>query len=854
MDPTPDKTDSLASAPSAGAAAHRAPLAAAAAAMTAGVVAGRMLPMPLGFWAVLLAAGVVAAVASLARRHLGLVTSAALLVAMVAIGAWRMQLCYFAAARDDVATYTGDSPILATLQGTIVTSPMRYADTTSLGYRRPDRTGFLLQAKRIMTKTGWSPAGGLVRVMVLERTDALAAGQHVELVGTIGRFREPANPGQFDRAEAARLNGTLVWMTVPAQDGAAVLDEGVRPWYSRMYWNLRAATRQHLAELDADQDTRILNTLIIGERDPSIARLNEIMARAGISHYLSISGSHLAVFFGFVYLLCRLAMLRPRASAAVVLAVLTVYLLVAEPNPPLLRSAIMAASLCLAAMSGRRYSSLNALSAAAVVLLAMDPRQLFMAGFQLSFVTVLGMVLLNRPVRALVFGRWLRRRGLAVFRSDQRIKRWVHHKAEGWIVDGVTLALVASATAAPLAAWHFGFFSPYAAVLTLALLPLVAMVLIPGYISMALLWPMPGLSYTVGRLAAWSAELLSGSVQAISFLPGLTVQLRPVGPGWAVLCYAVVVAAVFARRLPFGRALAAGGAVALAAWTVFSQLPSPRPALAELHMLAVGTGQCAVLRAPSGGTFVIDAGALAGYDAYREVLKPALLSLGLPMPRAAFISHANADHFNALPGLVKAGGLRRVYLNDYFAAGPRSASFDEAASAELMRLMQDSGVQIVRLRGGASVRLDSRTAVEVLWPPADRRQDLSTNNTSLVLRITCDDLSVVLAGDLDELGQRGAAQAANGIAADALVLPHHGGWEDSLPAFFDAVRPRLVLVSASKDPDASGVDPANDRSRFYGRMYSSCRYCSTCRDGWVRLSFGRGRLDVTTMRRAEPGR
>ena len=59
-----------------------------------------------------------------------------------------------------------------------------------------------------------------MRVTIREPAQHLADGQKVELVGRLGRFRPPANPGQFDRAAAARRNGTLVWLSVPGAEGA----------------------------------------------------------------------------------------------------------------------------------------------------------------------------------------------------------------------------------------------------------------------------------------------------------------------------------------------------------------------------------------------------------------------------------------------------------------------------------------------------------------------------------------------------------------------------------------------------------------------------------------------------------
>jgi competence protein ComEC len=684
--------------------------------------------------------------------------------------------------------------------------------------------------------------------MIGEPAENLAAGQRVELVGRMGRFSAPLNPGQFDRAAAARANHTLVWMSTPAADGATILTGSHRPWYSRMYWNLRAAARQHLAALGSADEGDLLDALIIGERSPSLDALNRTMIQAGIAHFLSISGQHLVVFLGFIYFLCRLCMLPPRRSAMAVLAVLAGYLLLTEPQAPLLRSAIMATALCAATIRRRYYGALNALAASAIVLLAADPLQLFSAGFQLSFVIVAGMAILHRPVRWLIFGRWLRRRGLVVFRTDQGLSRWVNYRLTDWMINIATLAIVAYASAAPLVAYHFGIFSPYAPVLSLLLSPLIVAVLVPGYISMALLWPLPGLSYVIGRGASAAAGLTSRAVEAMGVLPGLSLELRPLSVGWVVLCYAVMALVAFGRRLPFGRAATSAAGLVLCGWTVISQLPAPAPQAAELHLLSVGAGQCAILRTPAGRTFIFDAGTSSGYDAYRQVLGPFLRNQRLPAPAAAFVSHGNIDHFNALGHLVAKGDLRKVYVNDFFGANRAAPSQDESAPVQFLQLLADRKADLVRLRAGQTIELDGRTRVEVTWPPAGRGDDLSVNAGCMVLRVVCDDRSVLLPADLDEDGLRQVAAQAQKIAADVLLLPHHGGWEESLPEFFQAVGPKIVLASASRDPAVLGAAEASGRTEFYRRVGESGRYYTTCRNGWIRVRFGQNKLEARTMR------
>ncbi len=822
----------------------RAPLVPVVAALAVGIVTGRYAPSSAGLWAVVGAAGILLVIITFRRGHLGILSSIGVGVIIFGIGAVSTQTAWLSVADDHVITYTAEAPNLATLQGQIITSPVTYTEPPDpvRGYQRPPRTSFILRATHIRTNTGYTPTSGLVRVTVEEPARHLLAGARVELLGWIGRYRNPDNPGQYDLSLARRKDRTPVWLTVAASDGAIVLGGADRPWYARMFWHVRAASRQHLLDYGDDRG-HVLNALIIGQRHPALRDLNRTMARAGIAHFMSISGLHLGIFLGFAYLLCRVLMLPVRRSAIVVLILLGAYVLLAEPRPALLRSAVMAAGICLATIFNRRYFLLNALAGAGVVLLAIDPLQLFQPGFQLSFTIVGGIILLHRAIRRLLFGRWVRRRGLMVFRGEQRVRRWVYYQASNWLMDLVAISVGAFIVAAPLVARYFGIFSPFAPVLSLLLLPLLVGVLVPGYLSMALTWPVPNLSYWIGLIGAKAAGALGRVVESLGSITILNLQLRPVGTAWVLLCYATLALLVLRRRIYLGRVFAAAAVAVLTAATVYTQLPAKRPPQAELHVLAVGAGQCTVLHTPSGRTYIFDAGTQSGFDIYDQILKPFLRHRGLPNPSAVFVSHANTDHFNALPALVSSGRVDRVYLNHYFG---REQNPNEAV-VEFMRRLQEANVSIVRLRAGETVKLDERTSVEVLWPPAQVRSDLSVNDTSLILRIICDDKSVLLTGDLDQAGQAELAQSPQALRCDALLLPHHGGWETALPHFVRAVDPRTVLVSCARSPSppAHGSKTAGE---FYGELRTGYRYYSTSRNGWICVRFGGGRIDVTTMR------
>ncbi|MBI5725532.1 MAG: ComEC/Rec2 family competence protein [Planctomycetes bacterium] len=834
----------------------RAPLAPVAIALACGIAAGRYIHIPAGLWAVIAVGSLAAGLATFRFGHLRIVTISAILACVSAIGAICSHLAWYSVPAGHIVTWTGESASLATIRGKIVSSPILDEQTgPAIGYRREPRTIFLLQTTWISTNKGGRETCGTVRVTVDQPAMHLSAGQQVELVGKMGRFHPPSNPGQFDSLASARLSGVLVWFTVPASQGAVVLG-GPENCIERAFWNIRAAARQQMACQGGLEGGPLLNALITGERSPALRQLNRAMMQAGTAHYLSISGSHLAIFLGFAYLLCRLAGLRPARAAGVVLVVLTAYLLLAEPNAPLMRSAIMAGCVCLAAIFQRRPSGLNALSAAAAIILFIDPLQLFDAGFQLSFSLVLGFILLHKPVRRLLFGRWLARRGLAVFRGSGSTIRRLRRAAAWRLMDGLTVMLTAYVVSIPLVAHHFGLFSPYAIVLNVILAPLVIAVLVPGYISLALAWPMPGLAGLFGKLAGLASDGLAWTVMKMSELPGLCMDLYPVGAVWVALCYAAIAMLFLRNRIRFASMAGAVCLVAAVILAIVSQMAAAPPATAELHVLDVGAGQCVVLRGPSGKTFIFDCGSRSGFDIYQQVLRPFLRRMRLPTPHEAFVSHANTDHYNGLAEMIrnKPSTIGKVYLNDYFSLAVPAGQTDQPT--DLPALIARQGLTVHRVRTGQTIRLDERTTVEVLWPPEQFDDKLAgpahANDSSLVLKITCDGRSVLLTGDIETGAQeRLAAGQPDKLKADAMILPHHGSFTQAIPGLVDAVGPAVVIASQPRQaslPAQADDMPVRPADEFFAALRPRIKYFSTASNGYICVQFGAGRIDVFASR------
>jgi len=818
-----------------------APLVSVALLWIAGTLVGRYVPLTAAIWWVGGVAGLAGAVVTARAAHLAPATKAALAAAIVLLAAAACTTALHAVRPDHIAAFLhSNRSHMVTVTGRVVTGGQPDAGKEQSefeAYPRPPQTRFLLALESVSTAEGDTPCSGHVDVAVDGVTWRASAGRRLRVAGRLRRVAAPSNPGQRDGRLYARRDGVVARLVSPSEELITVLDGGPR-WPTRMLWRLRALSAQRLGGAAEPENRMLLRAMVLGRRPRELRTTQEAMVRAGVAHFLSISGLHLGILLGFAYLLMRLGRLSPRRGATIVLLLLLAYLLIVEVRTPILRGAMMAFAFCVAVILGRSACTTNVLAAAALVLLVADPTELFRPGFQLSFGTVAGILLLMRPVRRFLFGRWLDLRRLIVFGDNERFRRFWWHTILPRVADLVSVSVAAYLAALPLVAYHFGVITPLAPVASLVLLPLIAVILICGYLHLLLSWWLP-------NLAAQTAGPLEGLVDQLTALSGwlgrlpFCIDLLPI-PIWAAVILALlVVVAAHHRRLRLSRGWACVVTVAgILVFVVATQIPPPARA-GELAVLDVRNGMCAVLRTPSGSTFLFDAGSRSLSDPHGRVLAPFLRHHRWPSPIAAFISHGEIDHYNALPRLLQRDGPGATFVGPAFG---RDVDPD-APLARFMHLLDAADVPRRGLHRGRQVRLDETTTVTSLWPPpaGDGYDTLSPNDGSLVLRLECEGVRILLPGDIQELPQHLLVELdPASLAADVLILPHHGSYTPALDAFIKAVDPRIVIRSSSYRQTGAAEQ--------LGPLTVGRQFAATSLDGAIRIVCADGEADMHTFR------
>ena len=319
-----------------------------------------------------------------------------------------------------------------------------------------------------------------VRVRMMAENAALKPGDPVHLRATLSPPPGPALPGDYDFARAAWFQG--LGAVGYARSAARVEPNSAQPPLSLQVSAAIARVRQAIgrrvvAALPGETGA-IANALITGERGGITETTNQAFRDSGLFHILSISGLHMVIMAGAVFLSIRLLLaaipsialrypIKKWAAAGAMLGALG-YLLISGAAFATVRSYIMISIMFLAVLLDRPALALRNVALAALLILVLWPESLLDAGFQMSFAAVVALVAAYE---------WLRVRDEARGRAQHR---GVLGRAALFFGGIVTSTLVAGFAVAPFGVYHFHNTQQFAILANLLAIPACNLIVMPA--------------------------------------------------------------------------------------------------------------------------------------------------------------------------------------------------------------------------------------------------------------------------------------------------------------------------------------------------------------------------------------
>jgi len=322
-------------------------------------------------------------------------------------------------------------------------------------------------------------------------------------VAAVGRLRQPRPaPHPLLSGAAERLARQEVSSQLQV-DALRVLARPATPLA-----DLRRRLAERLIAGAGAERGGILAALVLGSAvTPLPLEVREAFRAAGLSHALAASGFHLSVLLGAVLPLTRrlpAALRLPLSGVAMGL-----FILLAGPQPSVLRAVLMSSMALLALEAGRHGRPLALLAASALLLLLLQPRWLADVGFQLSVVATAALLVSSGPL-------------------ERGLRSWLPPWCAGWLAPATAVPLAACLWTLPLQLQHFGVVPGYALLANLLAAPLLTPLTLGAMLLALVGLVLPFLQTLLLPPLAWLAGLLLAISQTVAALPMAQWQLgRP---------------------------------------------------------------------------------------------------------------------------------------------------------------------------------------------------------------------------------------------------------------------------------------------------------------------------------------
>ncbi|UCG47989.1 MAG: ComEC/Rec2 family competence protein [Phycisphaerales bacterium] len=813
-----------------------------------GVITEHLLNVSVVLWLILLALGVAATIAiycarghSRLERHSLLLLCLCVSLCTACLGGIRLE-SFRHAAPNDIRNLVGNEQKPATIRGIIITEPYTNynPDWEFARFKFTDpSSSFYLRLTEVETTTGWASAVGVVRVQVDQPVPDLSAGDYIQAYCLLGRFGPPTNAGQFDTARYLSQKNVFVAASIKSRDGIELLPSPPAAFPTRARSKIRTmAAHALLGNLPPERQSRaLLEALLLGRRRDIDSDTYLAFRRTGLLHFISLSGMHMGILIATVWWFAKVIGLLKHGRSVICIIAIGVFLLIAPARAPTVRAAIIGWVLCASFLFRRRSNSINALSLAAIILLLIRPTQLFEAGWQLSFTTVLGILLfadkIDRFLRELTGNRLVVDGLQAVSSVPGMLKQ-----LGGRLLTLFSVGYAAWAGGAGILLYHFYTVTPLAGIWTMLALPLVGAILALGFLKMVLFYPLPTVGTGLGIIISWLSDLFVWVVKLFSHVGISEIVIGHVPAPLVISYYCFILFAGFAY---FGRPLLKKAVVATMLVFIvacFGLARGRHTGRDDLLMTALDTGhgQAIVVGLPGGAHLLFDCGSLHRSDIGRRTIRPFLRYAGIEEIDAVLISHNDIDHVNGIPEVLESGSVGAVYANEAF-----FREKEEWTTAKYLNdILGERGVTIRPLEG--NLEMGGPARMRILWP--DKRVpagDLTENDRSLVSLIEFGSRRILLCSDIEGFAQRELVRLYPALKADVVVVPHHGSPTTTEPGFLRSLGAEVLIYSC----DLTQYERVL-RSEQAGTANKFC----TSKDGavTVRISAA-GKMQIETFRK-----
>ena len=635
----------------------------------------------------------------------------------------------------------------------------------------------------------------------------LRYGKHLTLTGVLRQPQTKRNPGGFDyRAYLSRQGIVGIIETI------GVVRMGAQGGFPPLRWieRLRLQT-EHLIDITYTETeveapisepalhAQLLKGILLGKRSDVPTETLDIFRNSGTFHVLAVSGLHVGLVAMFCYFGFSLFRVPQKILCLLTIIAVLTYACLIGFRPSVFRASLMAILFLFATFIDRDADLFNLLAFAALVLLLLNPLQLWDVGFQLSFVAVASIVYfvpkMEKPVRRL----WEGTEGSSSeSRSSVLIK--FRNVAIKWGVLSYLVTFAAQIGTGPIIAYHFFRGYPLGIIVGPFAVGLVSLIVAVGLASVCV-----GFIYL--PFAKLFGVLNHAIISIFLTLIGMfgqawgVIKLTPPTVGLFVLYIACCFGITHWRSVYRQWKVASLIGLSVVTLWVWDTAFQEKGRLLEVITLDVGQGDAAIVRFPDNRTLLIDGGIQRSYyskrkqkrveyDVGERIIEPYLDFHGIRELDMVVLTHPDLDHGGGLGYILQNFKVGQVL-------GISDIPLDSQTHRRLHTLVKARNIPYAFPYAG-EIEFTSTATLNLLHPidpSSTNLLDTDKNDDSLVMKVTYGEVDILFPGDIGKKAETRLIASGQDLRSEVLKVPHHGSRTSSSAPFLGAVQPRCAIFS-----------------------------------------------------------
>lgn len=382
---------------------------------------------------------------------------------------------------------------------------------------RKKKSSFVLKILAIENKGAWQPVRGKVKATLFMEEPGIGFGDILVLRGEILEAKNTSEKDAFDYRQYLARQG-IYGLLVVKPDSTNIIKESKHPL--KLILSLKEKFRRIIDKTLSYPHQAILSALILGDRQEIPKIIKDNFIKTGTVHILAISGLHVGLISYIFYLFLKILRIPRQLSYFMLIFLITAYAILTGGRSPVVRATIMAVVYLEGLILRRQTSILNSLALSCLIILICSPQQLFDAGFQLSFLSVLAIIILTPLLE-----NWFKYRTSGILpEKERRALFW--DKTKRYMTKSIIVSFSAWLGIVPIVGCYFKIITPVAILANLLVIPLSFLVLAIGFISLLSGLFSPGLANIFSHTNFVAIGFLIKSAALLAKIPGGTIDTQ----------------------------------------------------------------------------------------------------------------------------------------------------------------------------------------------------------------------------------------------------------------------------------------------------------------------------------------